>query len=482
MRRAAGLAAGAFVLAACAVGPDYQRPALPVPETYRGEPAGVPPEPRSFGDLGWWEVFEDPELQALIRQASERNYDLRVAVARVLEARARLGIQRSFQFPELNAGGQGGAVGVSREGIPPLGSSADRDGEIVSLGLDLRFEVDLWGRLRRATESARAQLLASDEARATVLTTVVTDMARAYFALRELDAELEIARRTVVSREGSLKLARTRRAGGVASGVDVAQAEGLVESARSTVADLEGRVDQQENLINFLLGQGPGPVPRGRSLTQQALAPTVPPGLPATLLERRPDLRQSEQQLVAANADIGAAKALLFPQIVLTGAGGVQSSDLSTLFSGPAGFWSLLGGLAQPIFNAGRLRENVRATEARQQQALVTYERTVQQAFREVADALVGYRKAREVRERQEALVRSSRDYARLALVRYRGGITSYLEVLDADRQLFDAELSLARVQRDELIAVVGLYKALGGGWQPQRVSSRPREATSGRP
>jgi multidrug efflux system outer membrane protein len=396
--------------------------------------------------------------------ALQNSYDVRVAAARVLEARGQLGITRSFLFPELNAEAAGGRERISENTFqgPPI----DNEGNLFFLGLSLFYEIDFWGRLRRATEAARAEVLASEEAQAVVVQTLVTDLARAYFELRELDLELEIANRTVSSSENSLRLVRLRKERGVASGLDVSQSEVFLASTAAEIPDIERQIEQKENEISVLLGEYPREISRGRALTEQSLVPSIPPGLPSALLERRPDVRQAEQLLVSANANIGVAKALFFPQITLTGTGGAESSELSDLFESPSGVWSILGSLLQPIFNAGRLRNNLRAAEARHEQSLLFYELTILQAFREVSDALVGYRKAQEFRVQQEFLNRSSQDYNRLANKRYKGGVTSYLEVLDADRQLFSAELSLARARLDELVAVVQLYKALGGGWQ----------------
>ena len=326
--------------------------------------------------------------------------------------------------------------------------------------------MDFWGRIRRCNEAARAEILASEESRHAVYQGLITDLASGYFQLRELDLELEISRRTLQSRQESLRLVSLREQRGVASLMDVRQSETLVTTAAATIPVVEQQIEQTENFINYLLAQNPGPVPRGKTLVEQVLAPAVPAGLPSTLLDRRPDVRQAEQVLVAENARIGVAKAALFPQISLTGSVGTQSNALSNLFTDPSGFWSVGATLTQPLFNAGRLRANVRAQEARQRQALLGYRDTIQRAFREVADTLIGYQKTREFRQQQEILTKVLTDAARLSRLRYDGGVTSYLEVLDSERQLFDAELDLAQAQRDELISVVQLYRALGGGWQ----------------
>jgi multidrug efflux system outer membrane protein len=334
--------------------------------------------------------------------------------------------------------------------------------------LSLAWELDFWGKYRRATESARANLLATEWARKEVINTLVSDVAAAYFQLRELDLELEISRRTLASRKNSLQLTQTLANGGATSMLDVRQAEQLVFTAAETIPDLERQIEQQENFISTLLGNNPGPIARGMKLTEQPHAPDVPAGLPSSLLERRPDIREAEAQLIAANAQIGVAKADYFPQISLTATGGYQSSALTSLFTGPAGLWSFGGSLAQPIFEGGRIRSNVRFTEARQQEAALVYQQTIQQAFRGVSDALVGYSKDREFREQQEQLTFSAQDAARLSETRYRGGATSYLEVLTNETNYFDAELGLAQAQLNELVALVRIYRNLGGGWQEQ--------------
>jgi len=475
MRRLLVAAAAGVLLCGCAIGPDYKRPPVPAPPAFRGQPADMPQlaDGKSFGDLRWWEVFQDPELQGLIRTALVNNYDVRIAAARVLEARAQVGITRADQLPQVSAGFSAGRSRLSANGFPPPPPGL-REEDNFKLSGSLGYEVDLWGRLRRATEAARAQLLASEEARATVASTLVSDVAAAYFQLREFDLELEIATRTLASRQASLRLVTLRRDRGVASALDVRQAEVLVNTAAAVIPDTERQIEQTENQIKLLLGESPGEIPRGRALTEQALTVAVPPGLPSTLLERRPDIRQAEGLLVAANANIGAAKALFFPEITLTASDGLQSAALSRLFEGPSGVWAFAGQLLQPVFQGGRIWFNFQASKARQQQALAVYERVIQTAFREVSDALVAYRRTREFRAEQEALTASLIEYSRLSKLRYRGGVASYLEVLDAERQLFSAELDLARARRQEILAVVRLYKALGGGWQMEAAEQKP--------
>jgi multidrug efflux system outer membrane protein len=330
----------------------------------------------------------------------------------------------------------------------------------------LSFEVDLWGKLRRATEAARANLLSAEENRKAVITTLVSDVATAYLSLRELDYELEISNQTLHTREQSLDLTKSRQAGGVGTLLDLRQAEQLVDTAAETIPVIEQEIEQTENQIHLLLGEPPGPVVRGPSLTAQEIPPEVPAGLTSALLERRPDIRAAEQNLIAANAEIGVARAQYFPQLSLSGFLGGQSTQLATLLSGPSSAWSLAPQLAQPIFTAGRLKSNVRLAEAEREHALVQYEKTIQTAFSEVSNALIAHQRVRESRVKQVDLVYALQDRLRLAYLRYRGGVDTQLNALDADRDLFSAELSLSQIQLNEVLTVVQLYKALGGGWQ----------------
>jgi multidrug efflux system outer membrane protein len=421
------------------------------------------PAAESLGDQKWWEVFQDRQLQDLIHTALQQNYDVRIAATRILQAQAQVGITRADGLPTISAGAQSVDQRSPRtKSFPQFESSAHQ------VDLSLAWELDFWGKYRRATESARANLLATQWARQAVISTLVSDVAAAYFQLRELDLELEISRRTLASRRDSLQLTQTLASGGATSMLDVRQAEQLVFTAAETIPDLERRIEQQENFLSILLGNNPGPITRGTKLTEQPHAPEIPAGLPSSLLERRPDIRQAEAQLIAANAQIGVAKAAYFPQITLTASGGYQSSALTSLFTGPAGLWNFGGSLVQPIFTGGRIRSNVKFTEARQQEAALIYQQTIQQAFRGVSDALVEYRKDREFREQQEQLTFSAQDAARLSETRYRGGATSYLEVLTNETNYFDAELGLAQAQLNELVALVRIYRNLGGGWQEQ--------------
>jgi multidrug efflux system outer membrane protein len=449
----------------CAVGPNYKRPSVSVPGAYRGATPQEAPQPaaESLGDQKWWEVFQDKQLQDLIHAALQQNYDVRIAATRILEARAQVGITRADQLPSVSAGAQTVNQRSARtKQFPQFEASSNQ----VDLSLD--WELDFWGKYRRATESARANLLATEWAREAVISTLVSDVAAAYFQLRELDLELEISRRTLASRQDSLRLTQMLANGGATSMLDVRQAEQLVFTAGETIPDLERRIEQQENFISTLLGNNPGPIARGTKLTEQLHAPEIPAGLPSSLLERRPDIRQAEAQLIAANAQIGVARTAYFPQITLTATGGYQSSALTSLFTGPAGLWSFGGSLVQPIFAGGRIRSNVKFSEARQQEAGLLYQQTIQQSFRGVSDALVEYRKDREFREQQEQLAFSAQDAARLSETRYRGGATGYLEVLTNETNYFAAELGLAQAQLNELLGLVRIYRNLGGGWQEQ--------------
>ena len=466
--RTTALLIAAGWMTGCAVGPNYHRPAVQVPQTFRAPDPLPAPQATSLADLKWWDVFKDEKLQDLIRAALAANYDLRDAVARVEEARASLGATRSNQFPQVGASGSLEFTRLSRGGQTPLpvafAPSQNRNFGEAALNL-LSFEVDIWGRLRRATEAARANLLSAEENRKAVITTLVSDVATAYLHLRELDYELEISKRTLATRRDSLSLTISRQSGGVATLLDLRQAEQLVDTAEQTIPGLQQQIEQTENQITLLLGQNPGGIVRGQDFMQQELPPEVPAGLPSALLERRPDILAAEQNLVAANANIGVAKAAYFPQISLSGLLGGQSSQLSTLFNGPHSAWSFVPQVSQPIFTAGRLKSNVKFAKAQRESALIQYEKTIQTAFTDVSNALIAHQRVRESRLKQEALVATLQDRTRLAYVRYRGGVDTQLNALDADRDLFQAQLNLAEIRLNELLSVVQLYKALGGGW-----------------
>ncbi len=414
-----------------------------------------------MGDEDWSKVFQDQELQGLIRTALQNNYDVRIAAARVLEARAQLGITRADQFPSLSGGGNITSQRSVASG--PLPAFQQTTGQ---LSVSASWNLDFWGRYRRATEAQRARLLAQEWAKQAVISSLVANVASGYFQLRELDLELEISKRTLASRSESLKLTAMRTEHGIDTMLDQRQAEQLVYTAAAQVPDLERQIEQQENALSILLGNDPGAIPRGMKLTEQPHAPEVPAGLPSALLERRPDVREGEQNLVAANAQIGVARAAYFPQISLTGSGGYQSSALTNLFTGPAGIWTFGGSLVQPIFEGGRLKSNVRLAEAQHQEMLLTYQQTIQGAFRDVSNALVAYRKNREFRIQEEKLTEAARDAAQLSEQRFNAGATDYLEVLTNETNYFSDELTLAQAQFNELQALVQLYQALGGGWQ----------------
>lgn len=464
MRRAAF--ALALAASACTVGPNYKRPVAQLPEAYRAAaPTGaLAADQPSLGDQKWWEVFQDEQLQELIRTALRQNFDVRIAAARVAEARAQLGITRADQFPQVDGSALADRERVSASPVPLPSQAFERN--VFQVGVSTSWEVDFWGKFRRATEAARATLAATEWGRRAVVTSLVAQVAEAYFALRAIDLNLDISRQTLASRQESLRLTQVRAAGGVASELDVRQAEQLVFGASAVIVDLERQAEQQENLISILQGNNPGAVPRGRTLTDQPLIPQVPTGLPSALLERRPDIVEAEQTLVAANANIGVLRANFFPEVSLTGSGGFQSAALSSLLTGPAAFFTVGATLLQPVFTAGRTRSQVELAEARRDEVLLAYQQTILESLRDVSDALIAYRRNREFRDQQQLLTRSAGDALRLTTLRYQGGASSYLEVLDADTRLFAAQLVLAQAQLNELLAIVQIYRALGGGWE----------------
>jgi multidrug efflux system outer membrane protein len=468
-QRAVGLLLATSLLTSCAVGPNYKRPSVQTPATFHAPEPLPSSQAASFADLKWWEVFRDQELQNLITVALKQNFDLRDAVARVEAAQANLGITRSDQFPQVSASGGVNFTRTSRDGqlsLPPaLVPAQNRNWGQAQLNL-LSFEVDLWGRLRRATEAARANLLSAEENRKAVITALVSNVATQYFALREFDSQLEIARQALATRKESLKLTMSRRNYGIATDLDLKQAEQLVDTADVTISHLQQQIEQTENQITLLLGENPAGIVRENAFDENALPPEVPVGIPSALLERRPDIRAAEQNLIAANADIGVAKAAYFPQLSLSGILGGQSSQLSSLFSGPHSAWSFIPQLSQPIFTAGRLRSTVKLAEAQHESAIVQYEKTIQTAFTEVSDALIAHQRVQEARVKQEALVAVLDERKRLAYMRYQGGVDTQLNALDADRDLLQANLDLRQIRLNELLSIVQLYKALGGGWQ----------------
>ena len=449
-----------LLFAGCKVGPNYARPEYPVPPSHRSDAAlpgaATPAAPAlTFGDVKWFDLFRDEKLQELIRTALKDNYDIQIAAQRVLAAQAYVGVEKSALYPSLNAEGsadrQQGVNAATRTGFG---------------GGRVFWELDIWGKIRRSTEAARAQYLALEAVQKAVTQTLVTGVASSYFQLLELDQELMVAQRSLASRQGSLKLVQARLTGGLATQLEVDQAISLVVSAAATIADVERRREQAENFLNTLLGRNPGPVERSRALGDQRLVPEVPAGLPSVLLERRPDIQQAEQMLVAANARVGVAKSLFFPSISLTGTGGYQHFEIPKLpFSSAGGIYGFGGNLVQPLFNGGALWSNYKASKAQREAAILTYLKSVQDAFRDVADSLIGYQKAKEYRAQREIFVITLRNQLRLADMRYVGGVSSFLEVLDTERQALDAELSYAQAYLNELNSVIYVYKALGGGW-----------------
>ncbi|HEX6821958.1 MAG TPA: efflux transporter outer membrane subunit [Candidatus Sulfotelmatobacter sp.] len=449
-------------LSACMVGPKYHRPVLQTPNTFRdlADNAQIMAESASYADLPWWQVFKDPKLQDLIRTALKQNYDLEIATERINAARAQLAVTRSSVFPQVGAGAN---FSGGKE------NSFQAKYNFLTLLGDAAFQLDFFGRLRRANEAARAELLATEDARHTVVLTLVSDVANDYFTLLQLDLQLRITQQTVTTQTDSVKLTKLRLEHGVATKLDVLQAQQVLDTANADIPNLEREIGQEEDALNILLGNYPNGVPRGLSLVDQKLPPEVPPGLPSSLLERRPDIREAEQILIAANAEIGVAKAQFFPQIALTGSGGGsfgRSSAFSSVFPTQIGIYSYGAQIAQPIFTGGALRGNLHLAESQHEQALLAYRQTILRAFGDVSDALIGYDKLHQVRVRQEETVADLKESVRISTLRYKGGTTTYLEVLDSQRSLYGAELSLASAQGDEFRSLVQLYRALGGGWQ----------------
>ena len=449
-------------LCACMVGPKYQRPVVQTPNTFRdlAQNPQLQAQSASYADLPWWQVFKDTKLQELIRAALKQNYDLQLATERINAARAQVAVTRSSLFPQAQAGTNynGGKENTFQAKY-----------NFLTLVGDAAFQLDFFGRLRRATEASRAELLATDDARQTVVLTLVSDVANDYFTLLQLDLQLQITRDTVVTQTDSVKLTKFRLEHGVATKLDVLQAQQVLDTASTQIPDLERQIGQEEDAINILLGNYPNGVPRGVALVEQELPPDVPPGLPSSLLERRPDIREAEQVLVAANAEVGVAKAQFFPQVSLTGAGG-GSIGRSSAYPGPyptqIGIWSYGAQIAQPVFTGGALHGNLHLAESQHQQALIAYRQTIQRAFGDVSDALIGYDKLHQVRLRQQDTVGDLQETVRISTLRYQGGTTTYLEVLDSQRSLYAAELQLASARGDEYRSLVQLYRVLGGGWK----------------
>lgn len=458
-----------FLTGCAAIGPNYQRPPLTPPETYRSHIAA--PEATSFADLPWWEVFQDAALKSLVEEAVTNNYDLRIATTRIEQARARAGVAHAEFFPQIGyRGGIGRARGTSQNlvGIP-----SGQEGNSFSGLLELAWEIDVWGRIRRSNEAALAELFASAEFRRGVVLSLVSDVAQAYFELRELDLELEIARRTTDSFQKTLDLFTKRLQLGAASKLETTRAEGALALTAATIPNLELRITAKENQISTLLGRPPGPIFRGAVLTEQMVTPHTPPGLPSQLLERRPDIRFAEQILVSANAQIGIAQANFFPRIGLTSLYGGASSEIENVVKSSGSIWAVTGQLAGPIFQGGRLYENYREAVAQWEGAQLQYQQSVINALQEVSDALTNQQKLAEAQENLARAVAALQESVRLSTLRYTSGLAEYFEVIEAQQQLFPAENALAQTRRDQLTAVVQLYRALGGGWsmfteQPQ--------------
>jgi len=449
-----------FSLCGCKVGPNYKRPPLDVPGQYRGtapdmqqQPAGGP-----FGEMKWPDVYQDATLQALLKEALTNNYDIRIAASRIMQAQASLGVTRANQFPTV-----GGVGSIQNEQSTPLFIGSPW---IDTLGLQMNYIVDFWGQYRRATEAARANLLASKYAQDVVRISLISSIASSYFQLRQYDAQLVISKETVVADNDILRLNTINFKGGEYAITDVYQAQLLVQQAEAEVISLNQLIPQTENALSILVGRNPGPITRGLNLVDQPHLPDVPVGLPSALLERRPDVRQAEQALVAANANVGVAKAAFFPQISLTGSFGASSTALTSFLQGPATFWAVGGQLAQPIFEGGRITSNYRLAWAQRDQAELQYKQTIQQAFGDVASSLVGYQQSRQFRMKIAEQTATYKETAHLANVRFTGGYASFLEVLTTEQQYFTSELNLMQAWYSELQNYEQLYAALGGGWQ----------------
>src|SRR5467141_3773062 len=452
----------AALLAGCAIGPNYKRPVVAEPQTFRGQATA---EAASLADLPWWEVFQDTILKNLITEALGNNYDVRIAAARVQEARANFVLSRSDPYPSLDY-----SAGVSRANLTPgvaggPGAQAATTSNFYYGTLTMSWELDIWGRIRRSNEAARANLFATEDARRGVWLTLVSDLGQAYFELLALDVRLDIARNSTDAYQGTYSVFQDRLQGGVASKLETSRAEGALGQAQATIPQLESDIVAKENQISILLGRSPGPIPRGTPMYEQAVVPTVPAGLPSALLERRPDLRQAEQKLVGANANIGVAKAAFFPQLSLTALFGRASPEVSALTGGSATIWSVAGMLSGPIFDGGRNLSNYRAVKAQWEQAKLQYEQAVLTALTEVSDALTLLGKLSEAETGQDRSVRALAEAVEHATDRYRQGLANYFEVLEAQQQLYPAQNTLAQIRRDRLLSYVRLYRALGGGW-----------------
>jgi multidrug efflux system outer membrane protein len=457
----AAVAAGAL-LGGCAIGPDYKRPTVAQPETFRGQAAA---EAVSFADAPWWEAFQDPTLKALIREALRSNYDAAIAAARVQEARANLRVARSDRFPSLDYGAAVGRARIPLGGLNLPDGTDHRTDDFFVGTMSMSWELDIWGRVRRSNEAARATLFATEDARRGVWLTLVSDLAQAYFQLLALDVQLQIAQNSTQAYQSTYNLFLDRFNLGVASKLETSRALGALGNAQATIPQLHSAIVARENQLSILLGRTPGPIARGEPMYAQPVAPTVPAGLPSALLERRPDLRQAEQQLVAANARIGVTKAEFFPKLSLTSLFGAATPELSAFTGGGATLWAVAGMLSGPLFNMGRTTGQYRASIAQWEQARLQYEQAVLGALREVSDSLTALGKLSEAETGQTTAVRGLEDAVVHATDRYRQGLASYYEVLEAQQQLYPAQTTLAQIRANRLVAYVQLYKALGGGW-----------------
>lgn len=466
----------AGLLGGCALGPNYTRPSVAEPPTFRGQTAA---ESVSFADAPWWDVFQDPALKALIEEALRNNKDVAIAAARVQEARASLSVARSDLYPSLDYGATAGRARLPLGGLNLPDGTDHKTEDIFSGHMTMSWELDIWGRVRRSNEAARATLLATEDARRGVWLTLVSDVAQAYFELLALDVRLQIARDSVQAYQGTYDLFLDRLNLGVASKLETSRAQGALGAAQATIPELESEIVAKENQISILLGRTPGPIPRGNPMYAQPITPVVPAGLPSTLLERRPDLRQAEQQLVAANARIGVAKAEFFPKLSLTALFGAASPELSALTGGGATAWAAAGMLSGPLFNAGRTTGQYHASIAQWEQARLRYERSVLTALREVSDTLTALGKLSDAETREDTAVKGLGEAVEHANARYRQGLASYYEVLEAQQQLYPAQATLAQIRRNRLLAYAQLYKALGGGWSVPDAEWTPRDSTT---
>jgi multidrug efflux system outer membrane protein len=458
------MAAVALTAGCAAVGPNYERPQMPIPAQYRFVEGTA--QAQSLADSPWFQVFDDPALQTLVREALANNLDVQLAVARVEEARARAGVAKSFLYPQVDGGVSYGVRGASNTETQDGTPTDDTTHQNFAGGFQLSWEIDLFGRLRRQHEASLALLLASDQARRGVLVTLVGDVASNYFLLRELDLQLEIAHQTLRVNDDTVSYFRNRLDGGVSNRLELDRIQALRAQTAAAIPLIEQQIAIAENGLSLLLGRPPAPITRER-LADADVPPAIPAGLPASLIERRPDVVQAEQILVAANADIGAAKAMFFPTISLTGFLGGVSGDLTKFLGGDGAVWSLGSGLFQPIFQAGRLKQNLAAMRARYDEALAMYRKAALNGYREVANTLVTIQKLAEVRVQRQVGVTALVDASDLARSRYDSGLASYIEILSADQDLFQQQLLLAQVRGAELRARAELYRTLGGGWQP---------------